>query len=277
MNEEVKKSNSMIKIIPIIIGVLLIAVGIFFIIGSNSSNTNKENKEESDTKEDLASAYEGIYAAENDKLFIRKTSNNEFHYIIGGNFEGTAIVKGDSAKEKNPFKNDEYFEFKLKDEDIELIYHAGENVEVAADTGIYKKVADYSKDNVYKEAVGDPKYLETKYSGLFKNDEVELYVFQISEKEIMVKSSDNNANIFIDEKFEEEVNEVNGETSFVAKSFFDEDKNAFLLNFYDNSIEIIVYDDVLDYDEEDKKLESNYKFERSITKEDIMNEFYNNY
>ena len=138
------------------------------------------------------------------------------------------------------------------------------------------KISDYSKDNIYKEAVGDPEYLETGYSGLFKNDNVELYVFQISEKEVMVKSSNNTTDVFIDEKFEEKVNEINGNVNYIVKSFFDENQIAYILNFYDKSIEIIVYD-VLDNDEDDKKLENNYKFERNITKEEIINEFYSNY
>lgn len=56
-----------------------------------------------------------------------------------------------------------------------------------------------------------------------------------------------------------------------------EEKTASILNIFDNSIEIIVKDDVLDYDADDKKLENNYKFDRKITKEEIIKEFYQNY
>ena len=279
MNEEKKKSKNLIIMVSIIIGVLLVVLGVFFLISSKSSSTEKENNGEKNSfdKEDLVTPYEGIYAATNDKIYIRKINNTEFHYMLGGRFEGSAIVNGNTAKEKNPLEEDEYFEFKLKNDGIELIYHADENTEVALDTGFYKKVADYSIANLYKEAIGDPAYLETRHSGVFKNGDIELYVYQISETEVMVKSSNNLSNVSIDEKFVEEINEINGETSFVAKSIFDEDKNAFLMNFYDNSIEIIVYEDVLDYDEDDKKLENNYKFERKITQEEIIKEFYSNY
>lgn len=56
-----------------------------------------------------------------------------------------------------------------------------------------------------------------------------------------------------------------------------EEKTASILNIFDNSIEIIVKDDVLDYDADDKKLENNYKFDRKITQEEIIKEFYQNY
>ena len=203
-------------------------------------------------------------------------SDTEFHYMIGGNFEGSAIVNGASAKEKQRFNENEYFEFKIVSGGIELVYNAPENYEVAVATGVYKKVADYSKDNVYQEAVGDPQYLETGYNGVYKTDEISLYVFQINENEVLVKSS-NDTDAMFDEKFTKEVNEINGEISYVAKSFFDEEKTAFILNIFDNSIEIIVKDDVLDYDADDKKLENNYKFDRKITKEEIIKEFYQNY
>lgn len=271
------------KLIPIIIIIVLLICGIFAFLffGTDifKSDKGKENNnEETDTpvSVDEAIKFEGIYANENDKMYIHKISNTEFHYIIGGNFEGTAKVNGENAKEKELFDENEYFEFTLKDNGIEVTYHADENTEVAVDTGLYKKVADYSKDNIYKEAVGDPKYLETRHNGVFKNEDIELYVFQISEKEVLVKAS-NDADVLFDEKFEEVVNEINGESNFFAKSFFDEEKTAFILNFYDNSIEIIVKDDVLDYDIEDKKLEKNYKFDRKITKEEILKEFYSDY
>ena len=278
---EPKQKN---KTLPIIIGaVVLIAIGlcVAFGMGLFGSSDNKEantaNNEENGNTEVTGDAekFEGIYATENDKMFIRKESGTTFHYMIGGSFEGSAVVNGDTAKEKNTM-DDDYFTFKLTEEGIELTYNASEDKSVIIDTGLYKKVADYNVDNKYKEAVGDPQYLETGYNGVYKTDEITLYVFQISENDVLVKAS-NDVDVLFDEKFTKEVNEVNGETSYVAKSFFDEEKDAFILNIFDNSIEIIVKDDVLDYNEDDKKLENNYKFDRKITKEEIIEEFYSSY
>ena len=279
--EQQKKKKFLLPIIIILI--LLLGLGVFLYFGTdifkskNKDNSNQEQQPDTPPVTTEIDKYEGIYAAQNDKLYIYKTSDTEFHYVIGGNFIGFAKLNGDVAKQKDAFKDDGYFEFKLVDDGIEVSYIADENVSVVVDTGKYTKVADYTKENVYKEAVGDPSYLDLDKSGLFKNEDIELYVFQISENEIMVKSSDNSTDVFFDEKFEKEINEINGEISFVSKSFFDEDKNAFLMNFYDNSIEIIVYDDVFGFDEDDKKLENNYKFERKITEEEIIKEFYSNY
>lgn len=276
-NEEEKKKSLLVPII-FVIALSLIGIGVFLLLNNkNDSKTNNdENHETPQPTTENVEQFEGIYANGEDKMYIRKESDTEFHYMIGGNFEGSAIVSGDSAREKPKFNENEYFEFKLVSGGIELVYNAPENYEVAVATGVYKKVADYSKDNVYQEAVGDPQYLETGYNGVYKTDEISLYVFQINENEVLVKAS-NDTDAMFDEKFTKEVNEINGEISYVAKSFFDEEKTASILNIFDNSIEIIVKDDVLDYDADDKKLENNYKFDRKITKEEIIKEFYQNY
>ena len=277
--EPPKKNNLFIPIIIIL--VLLLGVGAFLFFGTDifksKSKANNEENTETPTTEDLAIKYEGIYAAENDKLYIRKVNETTINYVVADSFFGTAKVSKDSAVD-NKLSKDEYFEFKLVDDGIEVIYHADENTEILADTGLYKKVSSYSKENLYKEAVGDPKYLETNYNGVYKYNDNEYYVYQISDKEVMVKSSpDVTDPYFIDALFEETVNETNGETYFVSKSFFDEDKIAYSLIFFDNSFELHVYEDVLEYDEEDKNLEQNYKFDRKITQEDILSNFYTYY
>ena len=159
------ESNNKILIIVRILVLLLLGVGLFLFLGTDLFKSKN--------------GFEGIFESENDKMYIRKTSDNEFHYMIGGNFEGTAIIDGNNAKEKSLFDdvNDGYFEFRLVNDGVELKYVAPNDEEVATDTGIYKRVAEYSKDNVYKEAVGDPKYLKTKYNGVFKNNDIELIIY----------------------------------------------------------------------------------------------------
>jgi hypothetical protein len=285
VNEEInmqpsenKKGNKLIPIIIILIGLVLIFTSLFFftdIFKSNEKGNNEKNiKEKQD--ESLISKYEGIYTAEKDNMYIHKKSDNEFYYTIGGNFQGVAKIEGDSAKEKDSV-NDNYFEFKIVDDGIEVTYHADEDTEVAVDTGLYKKVADYSKENVYKYAVGDPSYLKTRYNGIFKNGNIELYIYQISENEIMVQTNDNPDGVYLYKTFEKTKDKITGDEYFAAKSFFDEDKIAFSLVFYDRSVELFVHDDVSDYDENDKKLELNYKFEKEITQEEIINKFYSFY
>lgn len=285
VNEEInmqpsenKKGNKLIPIIVILIGLVLIFTSLFFftdIFKSNEKGNNEKNIEDKQD-ESLISKYEGIYTTEKDNMYIHKKSDNEFYYTIGGNFQGVAKIEGDSAKEKDSV-NDNYFEFKIVDDGIEVTYHADEDTEVAVDTGLYKKVADYSKENVYKYAVGDPSYLKTRYNGIFKNGNIELYIYQISENEIMVQTNDNPDGVYLYKTFEKTKDKITGDEYFAAKSFFDEDKIAFSLVFYDRSVELFVHDDVPDYDENDKKLELNYKFEKEITQEEIINKFYSFY
>ena len=269
------------KALPIIIGAIvlvLIGLGVAFGMGLFGSSENKEanntaNNAENGNKE-VASAtdkFVGIYASENNKMFIHKESDTLIHYVIGDSFEGSAIVTEDTAKERNGI-DDDYFSFKLTDEGIELTYvTSDEDKSVVIDTGLYKKVAEYTKENVYKEAVGDPSYLTSNYSGLFKSGEIELYVYQTSEKEFMVRTTSDVENYF-EEKFE-----LESENKLVSKSFFNEDEIAYEIEFNDKSFSFVCHEEVFGVDEEDKQFELTYTFEKALTQDEIIENFYNSY
>lgn len=252
-----KKGNKLIPIIAILVILALTGGCLFFFTdifkGNEKGNNDKDVEDKQD--ESLAEKYEGIYSAENDNMYIHKKSNNEFYYTIGGNFQGVAKVEGDTAKEENRFNDDSYFEFKLENEGINLIYHtADENTEVAADTGLYKKVATYNKENIYKYAVGDPKYLSEKYSGIFKNDDIEFYLIQKNENEVMVNlkyDSNNDLPIF------SETFEIQSEDKLISKSIFEEDKIAYEITFNDKEFTFKANTDVFGVHEDEKKLEKN--------------------
>ena len=274
MNEEKKKSGKTLPIIIILLGLILIGVGLFIYFGTDTfkKENKNENKNENKQGEPVADKFEGIYAAENDKLYIYKKSNNVIHYMIGGNFEGTAKVTGDVAKEENTFKENEYFEFKLVDGGIELSYHTEEqNKEVAIDTGKYNKVSEYTKDNVYKEAVGDPALLTSKYSGVYKSGNITLYLYQTNEKNVMIETLSSSKDSF------SETFEIIEDNKLGAKDFFDENTIAYEITFNDREFSLKVNDQVFGFDEEDKKFESTYSFERDITQSEIITEFYKGY
>lgn len=272
---EPKKNNK--TLIIIIIAVLaIIGVVAFLFFGTDIFKSKENNNKESDdpptpVATDETSKFEGIYQNVNDKIYIHKLNDTEFTYMIGGNFQGTAKAKDGVAKEDNKFGTDEYFEFKLIDDGIELSYHADENTEVAAETGLYKKVAEYSKDNIYKEAVGDPSYLTSKYSGIYSNGEIQFYVYQKNDKEVQVSISESNS------KFFSELFEIESDNHLVAKSFFHEDEIAYEITFNDKSFDLKVNSDIFGVDEDDKELELTYSYEKEITQEEILDEFYSYY
>ena len=267
-----KKNKKSISVIIILLGLVLIGTGLFLFFGTDlfkkEDKTNNGNKG-SKTVTTSAEQFVGIYANKNDKLYIRVLKDNEIHYMISGNFDGFAKIEGDSAKEKSYFEDDIYNEFKLVDGGIEFIYHAPEDHEIACETGIYKKVAEYTKDNIYKEAVGDPSLLSSKYSGVFKNGEIELYVYQINEKEVKVDAT---GDVLFSETFE-----IVNDNKLVAKDFFDENKNAFEITFNDKQFSLTVNEEVFGFNEDDKKYELTYNFEQSLTPEEIINALYNRY
>ena len=268
-----KASNgkkSPLSLAIIIIAVLLIGVGLFLVFNSKSSNSNNGGNDK--PKETDADKFVGIYKATNDKLYIRKTGDNEIHYVIGGNFEGTAKVDGKTAKSDNKFSDDgTYFEFKLSSETINLDYHSSDDVTVAVDLGKYKKINEYTKDNVYIEAVGNPSYLTSNYSGYFKSGNIGLYLYQISEKEVKVESDPEGDTLF------SETFVITEDNKLVAKSFFDENVNAFEITFTDKSFKLKVNQDVFGFDEDDKKFELTYTLIKAVSQNDIMDKFYNNY
>lgn len=275
--KEKKKGNKTLIICIAIIGLALLITGLVMLFtnksSDSSSNKESENKKEESSVE-MAQKFEGIYKADVSKLYIHKINNTEFSYTLDGNgfFQGVAKVTNDTAIEKN--HSDAYFEFKLADNGVEVIYHADENTELAADTGLFTRVADYNKDNIYKEAVGDPIYLTSKYSGIFKNGEIELYAFQINEKEVsvnLIKGLSDSAIIF-NEKFE-----IVEENKLIAKSFFDENENSYEITFNGDEFSLKCNENVFGFHEENKQLELTYKFERALTQDDIMNEFLSNY
>lgn len=277
-NLQGKKKNN-IKLIVLAIGLLLIVVGIIlFLVNGNSKNDNngnKNNDNEPEEKENNTEAekFEGIYLATQDKMVIHKKNNTEFNYNIGGNFIGVATVNGNTAKEKSYNSEDAHFEFKLVENGIEVTYVANEDVEVATDTGIYTKVADYSKDNVYKEIMGDPQYLTSKYSGLYSNGDFKFYVIQRSETEFRVVLDNSSDNFLIlDEKFT-----LEGDNKLVSKSFFDETMNAYEITFNEKEFTLKCNENVFGFDENYKQLELTYTFEKELTQDEIYKEFLQNY
>lgn len=286
--EENKKKNK-VGLYVIILGVLLIIGGsVYTVLGTdtfkekkNSENNQEENNNNNNNNNNeknagIAEKFEGIYQAQDDKMFIHKgASNDELLYMIADSFQGKAkIIDEKTAQAEDYFGKDEYFIFKLVDNGIEVDYHSGDDVLVSAETGLYTKMSDYSKENIYKTIIGDVSYLNSNYSGLYSNDEFEMYVIQKDENNIYVrlKSGDNTFGLFFDEEFV-----IQDNNKLVSYSFFDEKEIDYEITFNDKQFSIVVHDDVFGVDEEDKKFEGNYKYIDSITQDEVLDEFYSNY
>ena len=269
--EKTPKKKTGLCITIILIGLILIGTGLFLFFGTDLFKKEDKKEKGNETKDEVneVDKFVGIYVNNEDKLIIRKTSTRGFYYILGGNFEGTAIVTGDTAKQNDLFKEEEYFEFKIVEGGIDVSYHAGEDVSVAVETGKYTKIAEYSKDNVYKEVIGDPSYLTSKYSGIFKSGDIELYLYQINEKQVKV---DTKGKLSFSKDFE-----IVSDNKLVAKSFFDENETEFEITFNDKQFTLTANENVFGFDEDDKQFALTYTFANQVTKEMILNNFYSRY
>ena len=273
--EEPKKGNT--KLIAIIVLILLIAAGAYvyfctdIINKDNKKSGGEAEQKEPQTQTGYADKFVGIYKSENDKLYIKKVSDTKIHYSISGSFAGEAKVDGNVAKGESSDKN-RYFEFKLSDNNIEVIYHAEDGVYVVVDTGLYTKVCDYTKENVYKEAVGDPSYLNGKYSGVYNCGDITLNLYQINENEVIVALSEKTKLLHFDEKFV-----IAGDNLLYGYTIFQEPEPVYTITFTDKSFTLTANEEAFGFDEENKALELTYTFVKEITQDDILNEYYNLY
>lgn len=264
-----------------ILGVVAILVGaiLFVVFGTDLLKGKKEDKKEEQKQEEKneLSKFYGIYESENSKLFIKSYSETEIWYTLAGDglFQGEAKVEKNVATEVSHFDSKNHFELELKDDgNVEVKYVTEDpDSSAAIDTGTYKRVADYNKENLYKYAVGDPQYLKSNYSGIYKSGEVEMVLYQISETEVKASLYYKNKKDYDLPSFDETL-VIESENTLVAKDFFDENANAYTLTFNGKEFSLTCNSEVFGFNEEDKKLELTYEYEKEITEEEILKEYY---
>ena len=287
MKENVKSdSKKRIGLMIVLLGVVLIAGG--FIYASMGTNTFKskeesekkddsENKNEEESIDDVAYEFEGIYAASNDKLYIRVVDYNKLNYVIAETFHGTAeIIDETTARQEGNPDDNKYFEFKLVNGGVEVSYHTDDNTTASLETGLYKKIAAYSRDSLYREAVGDPLYINFASAGLYASDDgIEIYVIPISGNDlrVLLKNNDKTSGMLFDENFAFSHDGKAISYSSTNKNEIDYEMEFFIRKTDDKDFNLIVHDSAID----NKILESKYKYIKAITIDDVIDEFYSNY
>ena len=189
--------------------------------------------------------------------------------MLDENFIGTATATDNTAKQND--KGDDYFEFKLTDEGIEVTYTSSTGSVPITDLGLYTKIGDYNEETVYKELVGDPEYLTSKYNGQFTSEKIKLDLYQISDSEVVVRTKPD-SDILVFETFV-----IADANKLIQYSFFDETLPEMEINFVENGFTITTHDDVFGFDEDKKELEGTYTLEKEITKDYIFDTYYKDY
>lgn len=269
---EVAPTTGKKKINPLILGiaalaVILIGAGVFLLLTGGGSKK--------ETKTITAADFNGIYMLDTTKMYLVAENDQTIRYTLDGNglYNGTATVADKVATSVHNEDGRNVYKFTLTDEGINLEI---ENNDTLSAVGSYKKIADYNKVNVYKEAVGDPQYLSTKFTGIFRLDDAVIKMYQTTENKVFfeaTKGTDFETSLFLTEVFE-----VQDENTLVAKSFFSEEVVAYTITIDENkTLTLTINTEAEDYDENLAPLSGTYTFEKSFTMEEIMEEYFRFY
>lgn len=204
-NEPQKKNNG--GIIAIVIAfIALLSVGAFLLFKKDNEPTNNKktetkeenkkeetNKPEEDKKEDdkkeepsIEKVWSGIYSNDNSTLKIYQVDSNEIRFDIEGDsyISGSATINGNKATGEifstYSFElNDKTISFTTDDEDIA--------------NATFTKTNDYSKEDFYKDNIGDPTLVSSNINGIFENNGITIKIYQISETEASILINSDNS------------------------------------------------------------------------------------
>ena len=196
--EETKNKKSVLPIIIVAIVVLVaLGVGLFFLLGNKSDDTSKDNKNETKTEEksnfeELSGIYTNgdasikIYAFKK-SVDYGKYSTNTLEYSIGDE----EYSRGGYFKIKNKKGESNIFGSVLSVEvrDDGLYFTGNDDFKEDMPNfpdGLYKKTAEYSPEDYFKDNYGDPSYLTTQYNGIYKLGKIEM-IFEDDEIDSTIK------------------------------------------------------------------------------------------
>ena len=183
------KNKIIIKIISLVILIIFIIVLALLLINNSSKNSNNKknpvNNEENEHIINLENTectekinWNGVFKNNNSTLKLYQKSETELNFEgeINNNYiYGTAT---NINKNKTIFTNDEvtYTFIICKDE----VFLTTPNIKDMKLT----RNSDYTNTDYYKEHFGDPKYLDSIFNGIFKNDKYTIKLYQKSDTEV---------------------------------------------------------------------------------------------
>ena len=251
-----------------IIGFIIIS-SLLIVISCLASYIIKNNVVEKDRDE---KDFYGVYENGHDKLVIKEyNAAGCFEYIIIGNinYKGIGVIKGNKADSSyiiDKGYDNYYFIFNYKKSGIEVDYKINKDgYEVKASKGLYKKVAEYSEDNLYDTIVGDKKYLDSAYSGRYQNNDLYAYAIQLEEDIVeVIIMKDSVENVWYG-SFEKKDNK------FISRIINLDDNNSYELEYLDNSFFIKCVGNTCD---KDSTYELEYTKIGPVTEKKVLYTFY---
>lgn len=182
------KNRKIIKIVFLVIfAIFIIVLALFLINNSAKKNNNKKNPINNEENEHIINlentectekiSWNGIFKNNNSTLKLYQKSETELNFEgeINNNYlYGTAT---NINKNKAIFTNDDvsYTFIICKDE----VFLTTSNIK---DMKLIRS-SDYTNTDYYKEHFGEPKYLNSTFNGIFKNDKYTIKLYQKSDTE----------------------------------------------------------------------------------------------
>lgn len=153
-----------IAYIILIVGVLILGIGIYNFIFVKQSNVPENNIN-----------YTGKYTKSLENLYIYQEDVNNIYFIVNDNIFGTASINNGKLIGT---ANNETYNFELLDNNLKVV----SNDRVA--DGLYKKDSAITIEEFYNIKFGNIELLNSIYNGKYKNEKMEISIYQSKDNEI---------------------------------------------------------------------------------------------
>lgn len=154
-----------IAYIILIVGVLILGIGIYKFIFVKQSNVPKNNTN-----------YTGKYTKSLENLYIYQEDVNNIYFIVNDNIYGTGSINNGKLIGT---ANNETYNFELLDNNLKVV----SNDRVA--DGLYKKDSAITIEEFYNIKFGNIELLNSIYNGKYKNEKMEISIYQSKDNEII--------------------------------------------------------------------------------------------
>ena len=251
--EKKKGGAGIIVLILVILAVLGVGGGFLATKVLNKEDKKEDTKTEEKNKEEKKEeiSFSGIYESDKGTLKVYDTGKGKIFFTFDGDYsvDSYAEVKKGKAVENGFDKR----EFSLEGESL-VVSDDSEDYNIA---GVYTKKKEYTAKEYYNDAYGDPKYLESKYNGLYKSDKKKMYIYQTEDGKVRVNVDTGDYSLFdIDFDIKEDGSLYVEFFDDIYTVTFDGDKTTFT---------------TVKTDDDDKKVkDGTYTKEKTLTIEDVI-------
>jgi len=183
------KKNKTGLIIIIIAILCLVGGALYLFFGTDMFKKKEEPKE--DKKEEEKETFElgkselnGVYEKDGITIKLFEVAKNSVYFDYEVEGLGVSLpLKLRNGKATGDIFDDTYTVV-IKDKEIELTSNSEE-----VEKGTYTKTKTYTKEDFYKDQIGDPELLNSEYNGIYDKDGTKLYMYQTEEDTVYIDVS----------------------------------------------------------------------------------------